>query len=158
MCILHRDLTWPDDLCPYIVRNLIIQTSILSIIVRYQPHPPHSSHQLTRLPTLPVHRRNLLHNPSRHPHRHTPRRDILGNDRAGRNRAPLPNRHARQDDHMPANPAVVADYDGLGILDVLAPALHFGLVRGVHDGDVGAEHDRVADGHEAAVEDCEVEV
>ena len=59
---------------------------------------------------------------------------------------------------MPANPAIVADDDRLGVLDVLAAALHFGLVRGVHDGDVGAEHDRVADGDQAAVEDREVEI
>jgi hypothetical protein len=59
---------------------------------------------------------------------------------------------------MPANPAIVPDHNGLGVLDILAPALDFDLVRCVHDRDVGAEHDRVADGDQAAVEDREVEV
>lgn len=59
---------------------------------------------------------------------------------------------------MPSDPAVVTDDDSFGILDIVAAALHLGLVRGVHDGHVGAEHDPVADGDEAAVEDREVEV
>jgi hypothetical protein len=117
-----------------------------------------SSRQRTRLRTLPIHRRNLLNNPSRHPHRHAPSRNILRNNRSRRNSTTLPDRHARQDNHMPANPAIVPDHNGLGVLDVLAPALDFDFVCCVHDGDVGAEHDCVADGDEAAVEDREVEV
>lgn len=142
------------------IQQMTYHEIVNSTIYRY-PSYPHITALLKRrpqLPTLPIHRRNLLNNPSRNAHSHTPSRDILRDNRSRRNRASLPDGHSGQNDDVPTDPAVVADDDGFGVLDVVAAALHLGLVRGVHDGHVGAEHDPVADGDEAAVEDREVEV
>lgn len=59
---------------------------------------------------------------------------------------------------MAADPAVVTDGDGLGELDVVAARADVGLVGGGEDAHVGAEHDAVADRHQRAVEDRQVEV
>ena len=66
--------------------------------------------------------------------------------------------HAREDDDVPTNPAVVADGDLAGVLDVVAPRLDLGLVRGRQNADAGAEHDALPDPDESAVEDGRVEV
>ena len=66
--------------------------------------------------------------------------------------------HPREDDDVPTNPAVVADGDLAGVLDVVAPRLDLGLVRCRQNADVGAEHDALPDLDESAVEDRRVEV
>lgn len=59
---------------------------------------------------------------------------------------------------MPPNPAIIPNRHGPPILDILTPTLHLDFVRGGEDGDIGAEHAPVANGHETAVEDGKVEV
>lgn len=78
--------------------------------------------------------------------------DISRDDAGGADGTALADGDAGQDDGAAADPAVVADDDGLGKLDVLAARRHLGLVRRCEDGDIGPEHDAVADQHQRAVE------
>ncbi|KAI2608228.1 uncharacterized protein GGS25DRAFT_265877 [Hypoxylon fragiforme] len=126
-------------------------------------HKFHSTKALEAMPLrIPffnlLQRRDLPHNPSRRPHRHAPRRHIPRDHRARRNRAPLAHRNPRQNNHMPADPAIVANRDRPRILDIVPPALDLRLVRRGQNRHVRAEHDAVADGHERAVEDRQVVV
>ena len=66
--------------------------------------------------------------------------------------------HPGQDDDVPADPAVVPDGDRARVLDVIAPRLDLGLVRGGQDAHVGPKHDALPDADEGAVEDGGVEV
>ena len=52
---------------------------------------------------------------------------------------------------MTTNPAVVADCDFAGVLDVVSSRLNLGLVSGGEYADEGAEHDTVAYGHDTTV-------
>ncbi|PYI14912.1 hypothetical protein BO99DRAFT_448946, partial [Aspergillus violaceofuscus CBS 115571] len=89
---------------------------------------------------------------TRVPDRYGERRDILGDDGAGANRRALPDRDAREDDHVPADPAVVADRDRVAELDELAAREHADVMAGRVDVDVRAELDAVADDDQAGVE------
>jgi len=59
---------------------------------------------------------------------------------------------------MSSNPAVVPDDHRAPILDVVPAALHLRLVGRGKDTHIWPDHDAVADGDQAAVEDGEVEV
>lgn len=53
---------------------------------------------------------------------------------------------------MPTDPAIIANLDFAGELDIVATGLNLSFVGGGEDADKGAEHDAVADGDDAAVE------
>jgi len=103
-------------------------------------------------------RRHLLHNSRRHAHGDTPSRDILRHDCTRCDCAALSDGHAGQNHRVSANPAVITDYNRLRILDVIASRLYLRLVCRSHDRHVGPEHDCLANGDKAAVQDRKVEV
>ncbi|OSS44498.1 hypothetical protein B5807_10853 [Epicoccum nigrum] len=123
--------------------------------------------QSSLLPTQPallpldeslLHRLHLLHHPRRLAHGNTKLGHILSHHAHGPNRTPPANRHPGEDNHVPADPAIIPDHHGPAVLDILAAALHGALVRGGEDTHIGAEHAAIAYGDEAAVEDGQVEV
>ncbi|KXJ86076.1 hypothetical protein Micbo1qcDRAFT_37402 [Microdochium bolleyi] len=94
----------------------------------------------------------------RHAHGDRPVGDILAHDGARADRAPFADLDAGQHRDVGAEPAVVADLDGLRVLDHVATGLHAGLVRGGDEADARGEEHAVADGDVRAVEDDAVEV
>lgn len=96
---------------------------------------------------------HLLHHPSRTPNRHREIGNVLGHHTPRPNGAAFTDGDARHDGDVAADPAVVANGDGGGVLDAVAAGLDAYFVRGGKDGDEGAEEDAVADGDHAAVED-----
>lgn len=96
---------------------------------------------------------NLLNNPPRPPHNHTKNFHISSNHTSCCDCAPLPNRYGRQNSHVRANPAVVADGYGEHLLFPVTSRLNGCLVGGSYDGDAWAEEDAVADKDERAVEE-----
>jgi hypothetical protein len=103
-------------------------------------------------------RRYLLHDLCWYTHRNAPSGNVLGHNRTCRNRTALSNGDTRQNNHMPADPAVIANHDRLRVLDVVAPRLYLRLVCSSHDRHVWSEHHCVADGDETAIQNREVEV
>lgn len=59
---------------------------------------------------------------------------------------------------MASDPAVIPDGNRFGILNILPTAAHIGLVRRSKNGHIGTDHDAIADGHDGAVQDGQVEV
>lgn len=81
--------------------------------------------------------------------------NVLGNDTAGADGAPISYRDAGHDRYVATDPAVVANRHGLGVFDAVAAGLDVGLVCGGEDGDIGAEQDAVSNVDHAAVKDDE---
>lgn len=94
-------------------------------------------------------------------------RDVTGDDRAGADDATIPDGNATDDRHVTAEPAVVANLDGLVVFDIEQRAVCVGLevsflvTQGMHGGyqrDVGAKPDAVANRHIATVQHGKVGV
>lgn len=111
------------------------------------------------LPVLPQVRHGLdgLDDARGAPHGDGEGRHVARDDATRADGAPLADGDAGHDGRAAADPAVVADDDGPGVLDAVAARLHADLVGGGVDGDRGPEEHAVADGDEAAVEDDEAE-
>lgn len=90
--------------------------------------------------------------------RHAPRRYIFGNHTAGGYRGTFPNSDSRQDNNMATYPAVISNSNGLRILDVVPPALHFRLMRSCENAYPRPKHNAIANGDQRAIKDTEVEV
>lgn len=83
------------------------------------------------MPTSQVrHGVNRLHNPGRRADCHRKIWNRLCHDAPGANRTALADSHARHDGCVPADPAVIANADTLGILDAVAARLHARLMSG----------------------------
>jgi hypothetical protein len=108
--------------------------------------------------TIIHHFLNLSDHPRWRAHRHTPWWDITRDHTARTHRRSLTNGNARQNDNVPTDPAIVANGDGAGILDMLPSAAHIGLVSAGEDADVWADHGSGANGHYGRVEDVQVDV
>lgn len=59
---------------------------------------------------------------------------------------------------MASDPAIIPNADRFRIFNVLPPAAHVSFVGGGEDGNVGPEHDPVADGDNGTVQDGEVKI
>ncbi|KAG9255585.1 uncharacterized protein F5Z01DRAFT_548976, partial [Emericellopsis atlantica] len=101
---------------------------------------------------------DLLNHLGRDAQRNAPGRNILGYDGPRANGAALANRHPRQDDHLRANPAIVPNRNRLGKLDILPTTLDFRLVRGGNEGHIRSHGHAVANRHNRAVQDGQVEI
>lgn len=124
-------------------------------------HPRFTISPLQAFSLTLLERSNRCHLPfdsRRAANRHAPRRYIFGNHTTGGYRGTLPNGNSRQDNNMTTYPAVISNSNGLRILDVVPPALHFRLMRSCENADARPKHNAISNGDQRAIEDTEVKV
>lgn len=85
-------------------------------------------------------------------------RNVLGDDTARANDAVRADRHAGQDDGAGTNPNIVADMNGMRVLQPLQPLPNIHRVFFHDDADAGGDKHVVADGYFSAVHELAVDI
>lgn len=85
-------------------------------------------------------------------------RNVLGDDTARANDAVRADRHAGQDDGAGTNPNIVADMNGMRVLQPLQPLPNIHRVFFHDDADAGGDKHVVADGYFSAVHELVVDI
>lgn len=104
-----------------------------------------------------LHGRNGPLHATRASHTHRVGRNVLGDRRTSRDRRAFSNLHARQNDHIAANPAIVLDGDRVAELDEFAPRQDADVMTRGEDADVGTELHAVADEDQTGVQGGETD-